>query len=112
MNYYAILIQLIASIASAVGSLFLKKSAAKFKINIKKLLKNNNLIIGVLLYLITTILCIYALSMEDLSILYPVLSLSYVWVALLSIKFLREKMNFYKWLGIGLIIVGVIFITV
>jgi len=34
-----------------------------------------------------------------------------VWVSFLSIKFLNERMNSYKWVGIVLIIAGVFFIT-
>ena len=42
--------------------------------------------------------------------LYPVISMSYVWVALFSKVFLHEEMNKYKWLGIILIVGGVILI--
>ena len=49
MNYFAILIELIASITSAVGSLFLKKGAKKFKIDIIKLLNNYSIVIGAFL---------------------------------------------------------------
>jgi len=42
--------------------------------------------------------------------LYPILSIGYVWISLFSIIFLEEKMNMDKWLGILLIIFGVVFI--
>ena len=32
----------------------------------------------------------------DLSILYPFVALTYIWVSLLSVKFLGEKMNLIK----------------
>jgi len=48
-----------------------------------------------------------ALRGGDLSVLYPFVSLSYIWVMLLSIKMLGEKMTKLKWLGILLIISGV-----
>ena len=35
------------------------------------------------------------------------LALVYVWVSLLSMFFLKEKMNKTKWLGVILIILGV-----
>ena len=64
------------------------------------------------LFVIGTMLFIPALRGGDLSILYPFVSLSYIWVALLSVRFLGEKMNKYKWIGIALIILGVSFIGI
>ena len=53
------------------------------------------------------VLLILALKDGQLSILYPIISLSYVWVNLLSMYFFHEHMNVWKALGIGLIIGGV-----
>jgi len=100
----------LASIVAALGPIFLKKGSKKFKLNIKALIKNHNLIIGVAFYAASTILFIPALKGGDLSVLYPLVSLTYIWVILLSIKMLNEKMNKLKWIGIGLIIIGVSFI--
>jgi len=67
---------------------------------------------GIALYAVGTALFIPALKGGDLSILYPFVSVTYVWVALLSVKYLGEKMNKYKWAGITLIILGVTFIGI
>ena len=64
------------------------------------------------MYALGTVLFIPALKGGDLSILYPFVALTYIWVSLLSVKFLGEKMNFMKWMGISLIIVGVSFIGI
>ena len=53
------------------------------------------------------VLLILALKDGELSILYPIISLSYVWVNLLSMYFFHEHMNFWKAVGIALIIGGV-----
>jgi uncharacterized membrane protein len=53
------------------------------------------------------VLLILALKDGQLSILYPIISLSYVWVNLLSIHFFHEQMNLWKAIGIALIIGGV-----
>ena len=71
---------------------------------------NYHLFGGVGLYAIGTILFIPALKGGELSVLYPFVALNYIWVSLLSVKFLGEKMNRFKWLGIALIIIGVSFI--
>lgn len=106
-----ILLVLLASVFSAVGSLYLKRSSAKITRNIKKIIANHQLFIGIALFLISTLVYMFALKSGTLSMVYPLSSLSYVWVSLLSIKFLGEKMNTYKWLGIIFIIIGVFLIV-
>jgi len=103
----AIIIMIVGSFTSAFASLFMKKGSAKFNFNIIKQLKNHYLIFGIILYVLGSLFYIYALSLEKLSALYPFAALNYLWVALVSIKFLGEKMNKYKWTGVILIILGI-----
>ena len=107
---WAIGLVISATLVGAFGPILLKKASAKKLSNIKSLISNYPLFGGVGLYGLGTILFIPALKGGDLSILYPFVSVSYIWVSLLSVKFLGEKMNLIKWLGIALIIVGVSFI--
>ena len=107
---WAIGVVILASIVGAFGPILLKKASAELKLSIKSIITNRNLIGGVSLYGISTIMFIPALKGGDLSVLYPFVATVYVWVTLLSVKFLKEKMNKYKWIGITLIIVGVVFI--
>jgi drug/metabolite transporter (DMT)-like permease len=51
------------------------------------------------------------LSKIDLSVAVPIASFSYMLVPLTSIIFLHEKISALRWLGIFLILVGVIFVT-
>jgi len=44
----------------------------------------------------------------ELSMLYPIIALTYVWVTLLSYALLPEKPNFYKNVGIATIVIGVV----
>ena len=104
----AIVLVMISTILGAFGSLYLKKGSVKF--NLKNLL-NKKLIFGMLIYGLSTIFFILALKKGEVSILYPISALSYIWVSLLSVKVLKEKMNLFKWLGIILIILGVVIIT-
>ena len=107
---WAIGLVVLATFVGAFGPIVLKKASASKLSDIKSLLKNYNLFIGILLYGLSTILFIPALKGGDLSVLYPFVALVYIWVSFLSIKFLGEKMNKYKWIGITLIILGVSFI--
>lgn len=109
---WAIGLVISATLIGAFGPILLKKASAKRLSKLGSLVTNYHLFGGVALYAIGTILFIPALKGGDLSVLYPFVSLSYIWVSLLSIKFLGERMNKFKWLGIALIIIGVSFIGV
>ncbi len=109
---WAIGLVISATLVGAFGPILLKKASAKKLSNIKSLMSNYHLFGGVFLYGLGTLLFIPALKGGDLSILYPFVALTYIWVSLLSVKFLGEKMNLIKWMGISLIIVGVSFIGI
>ena len=88
--------------------ILIKKGVNKIKsFKIKYFIKNYNLILGIFVYLLSYFITLPALRNGDLSILYPFMSLAYVWVCFFSIKFLNEKMNPIKWSGTIMIIIGV-----
>jgi len=62
---------------------------------------------GLFCMAVSTVLFIAGLRGGDLSVLYPLVSTIYIWVCLLSVKFLGERMNSQKWVGIACVIVGV-----
>ena len=105
---WAIGLVLGAGLIGALGPIYLKKGSGK--VSLKKLSTinlNKDLFLGILFYGIGTVLFIPALKGGELSILYPLIGLSYVWVAIYSTILLKEKMNFLKWLGIAIVILGV-----
>ena len=110
MYWIAIGTVVIASIIGAFGSLFLKKGADKLELSVKRLLNNKVLIAGVVLFGLGYTLSIPMLKFADLSILYPLSALTYIWVCFLSKKYLGEKINKYKWIGVFLILLGVVLI--
>ena len=107
---WAIGLVITATLTGAFGPILLKKASSKKLSSIKSLSTNYHLFGGVALYAVGTLLFIPALKGGELSVLYPFVSLSYIWVSFLSVKFLGEKMNPTKWIGIALIIIGVSFI--
>ena len=107
---WAMLLVMSATLVGAFGPILLKKASEKKLSNIRSILSNYHLFGVVALYGIGTIIFIIALRGGDLSILFPLVALTYIWVSFLSVKFLGEKMNKIKWLGILLIIIGVSFI--
>ena len=107
---WAVGLVILATFIGAFGPILLKRASAMKLSSINSLAKNYSLFAGVGLYGISTILFIPALKGGELSVLYPLVALTYIWVSLLSVKFLGEKMNKVKWMGIALIILGVTFI--
>jgi len=74
------------------------------------LLGNAPLVFGYALHAGNAMLLILALRDGELSLLYPVYALSYVWVNILSMYFFGEHMNAGKAVGIILIIGGVAYL--
>ena len=59
---------------------------------------------------LNTGLLVLALRNGQLSVLYPIIALTYVWVTILSPFFFGEIIDVYKVVGVGLIVLGVSFI--
>ena len=71
------------------------------------ILTNVPLIVGYSIYGVNTLLMVLALKDGEMSMLYPIIALTYVWVTLLSYLLLNEPANLYKNVGITTIVVGV-----
>jgi multidrug transporter EmrE-like cation transporter len=56
---------------------------------------------------LNTGLLVLALRKGQLSVLYPIIALTYVWVAILSPMFFEDSMNAFKVTGIAFIVGGV-----
>jgi drug/metabolite transporter (DMT)-like permease len=54
-----------------------------------------------------TLAMVLALRDGELSVLYPIIALTYVWVTLASYWLLHDTPNLFKNLGIAMIVVGV-----
>jgi multidrug transporter EmrE-like cation transporter len=65
------------------------------------------LMTGYSLYGLSTLSLIFALRDGELSLLYPVIALTYVWVTVLSLMMFNEVINPFKAVGILAIVAGV-----
>ena len=73
-----------------------------------RVIHNLKLFIGYVMYGVNTFLMAFALKGHELSRLYPVIALTYVWVTLLSLVLLAdEHLNFFRIMGIAFIVSGV-----
>ena len=103
----AIILVVLCTIFTSIGQLLWRYSTNNLQFDFVSLITNYPLIFGFVSYAIGTILLLMALKLGDLSVLYPFISLSFVWVSMLSIAFLGEIMTNLKWIAIILIIMGV-----
>ena len=62
---------------------------------------------GYSMYGVSTILLVMALRHGQLSLLYPVFAMTYVWVTVLSVVVFHESMNAFKLAGIAVIVAGI-----
>jgi len=67
-------------------------------------------ILGIIFWATQVVFWIVVLETAPLSVAFPILSLCYCGTLLASRLILKERVNRYKWLGAGLITVGVILI--
>ncbi len=67
--------------------------------------------LGIVLYMLATMLWLVALSQEELSFVYPLIGIGYVLTAILAWLFFGESLTFFRFFGI-LLICGGIFLVV
>jgi uncharacterized membrane protein len=107
-KYRGILLIIVCTLFTATGQILMKLGMRNF--SIATLLFNIPLILGVFSYVLGAVLMLFAMKSADLSLIYPFIALSFIWVAIFSNIFLGELLIFGEWMGIALIIFGVVLI--
>lgn len=110
-QYQAILLALFCAALAAVGQTFFKLGAAQVSTEYTDWVLNGRVIVGLGTYGLSALLFIVALKFGKLSILYPIIATSYIWVTLLSYYVFGEDITYVNWIGILMIISGVTLIT-
>jgi uncharacterized membrane protein len=101
----AIVLMIFTTFFTSLGQL-LWKSGLGFES-----LFNLHFFLGFFSYGIGTILMLLAFKRGELTILYPIIATSYVWVSLLApVFFQTDSMNLLKWIGVLVILVSVSFL--
>jgi undecaprenyl phosphate-alpha-L-ara4N flippase subunit ArnE len=104
---WAALLVLFTTFLNSIAQLLYKFGSERLEFDIMSILTNFYIIGGILIYIIGGILVILALRGGEVSVLYPIIATGYIWVSLLSVFFLDETMNIFKWIGIVSIIGGI-----
>ena len=100
---------LLASFIGSFGAVFLKSGSEKLRHGLRHFI-SYRLAAGVGMYLLSTVFFIVAIRNGELTVLYPLVSLGYVWTLLWSRVFFGEPFNRFKFVGLALILTGVFFI--
>jgi undecaprenyl phosphate-alpha-L-ara4N flippase subunit ArnE len=77
----------------------------------KDLLVNWPLAMSGVCFAAVSIIWLYVLKHFEFSIVYPLLSISYIFGMLAAIFIFHETVPITRWIGVGLIMVGVIFLV-
>jgi drug/metabolite transporter (DMT)-like permease len=96
----------VGAVIGSLGAAGLKAGANQLKFTIPALLTNWKLGLGLGLYLISTVFYVKGISKGEISVLFPLVSLGYVWTAIWSKVFFGESMTRAKYAGLGLILLG------
>lgn len=111
MTYEIYILLLLMTFCGASGGYYFKISSNKIK-SIQTLFFNKHLYLGGTFYVIGAGINIYILKYISYNIVLPLNSLTYIWTLIISIIFLKEKVNRNKLIGVFFIVLGVICIAV
>jgi drug/metabolite transporter (DMT)-like permease len=117
MNINQWLLVLLAVLSGSVGALLIKSGAALLTIDrglyvlFESAIINWPLAVGLFLYVLPALIFIYLLRFLDVSLVQPILALTYVVTAGLAIVVHHEKVSLMRMLGIALIILGVALVS-
>ncbi|MBU1322567.1 EamA family transporter [Patescibacteria group bacterium] len=99
-------------ILAAAGQLILKIGMNKLgQFNLIKTFTHPTVLIGLLFYGASLILWLMVLSKEKLSFVYPLVAFSYVVTVILSKIILKEPIPTLRWVGLFVIIAGILIIA-
>lgn len=107
---------IIAAIISAFGQVLLKSAMLKngpiiFSVKgLISLFSQPQLIFAFCIYILAMVMWLQVLSKVPLSTAYPILSLTYILIPVLSMVFFNERINANQFIGMFLILAGVAFI--
>ncbi|MFH1053930.1 MAG: hypothetical protein V1740_05945 [Candidatus Woesearchaeota archaeon] len=109
-KWWAVVLVFLTTFLVSTAQAMYKYGSATLEFNVMAILTNYWLIGGLALYGIGAVILIIGLKGGDLSVLYPIIATSYIWVSFYSMRFFGEPMNLIKWLGIFSIMAGIAFV--
>jgi drug/metabolite transporter (DMT)-like permease len=105
------LLVLVASFVGSFGAVFLKLGSAKLHGGFWKIF-NLQLAVGVALFMGSSFFFVLGIRHGQLSVLYPMVSLGYVWTLVWARLWFKEAFTPQKFVGLALILLGVCFVGI
>jgi drug/metabolite transporter (DMT)-like permease len=107
--YVSLLLVLAATIVGSLGAVFLKVGAGRINDSILSF-ANSGLLLGVALYLGSSVFYGLGVKGAQLSVVYPMVSLGNIWALIWSKWFFKEPLTKEKCFGLALILLGCCFV--
>lgn len=104
---WAVVLVLFTTLLTSAAQILYKKASENLSVNPFQLITNYYLIGGLVLYAAGGIIMVISLRGGEVSVLFPIIATSYIWVSFLSAFFLGETMNSFRWLGVITIVLGI-----
>lgn len=104
----SIILVLIASVIGSLAMAALKSGADHMRVSRKA--AGYRIAGGIALFLASSVLYVMGIRKGSLTVLYPMVSLGYVWAMLWGRLFFHERLNRNKVIGLCLVVAGVVFI--
>jgi undecaprenyl phosphate-alpha-L-ara4N flippase subunit ArnE len=102
----SILLVFLASFVGSFGGVFLKAGAAKLHDGFWNIF-NVKLALGVMFFLASSVFFVMGIRHGQLSVLYPMVSLGYIFTIVWAKLFFGEAFTRQKFVGLGMILLGV-----
>ncbi len=111
--YLVILITLVAALIASLAQLLFKRGLTKKLGSISDfiaLLRNRNIMVGIVGYFASLAIYLYALGNGPLSFVYPIFASTFIFVFLVSTFMLHEKFSVRRASGVLLVFLGILIV--
>jgi uncharacterized membrane protein len=111
MNWYPIILTAISALIGSLGQIEFKRGSQILEMEWISFLTNIHIIIGLCLYAFSTVLYLYALKSGQLSLIYPIIATSYIWVLIFARYCFDEPVSIINLGGVLFILIGITLIS-
>lgn len=108
-----------ASLANALSQIFLKIGVTRLNLNgcglitaVLRLASSAHIWTGLILFCLSLGVYIFLLSHNELSLIFPAMGATYLFVVVIAALVLNERVNFWRLSGAGMIAVGLALLAV
>lgn len=113
LTLFSVLLGSLGQILVKIGAqhLELDFSSVHLLQSLLAIVKNVPVMLGMVMYGLSFVLWVKVLSKVELSYAYPLVSLGYIVIMLVSYFYFKEEISLYRAIGGSLIVIGVVFVA-